>query len=123
MSKFTAKVVTLYGDKTRATEAAQHIINFPGGSVEVSRHSDGSYWAHIARNRNRRRDQEGGRAGGANMLDRKSLLISSGFTILIVGLVESLRCYPAPDGGIARWWAIVALVLIVSAYALVLRER
>jgi hypothetical protein len=51
MSIVTAKVITLYGDKTRAIEPAQHIINFPGGSVEVSRCEDGTYWAHIARNR------------------------------------------------------------------------
>ena len=37
----------LYGDKKRKTEPAQHIIEFPGGAVEVSRLEDGSYWAHI----------------------------------------------------------------------------
>ena len=51
MSKFTAKTIHLYGDKSRAIEPAQHIIIFPGGSVEVSRCEDGTYWAHIARNR------------------------------------------------------------------------
>lgn len=51
MSQFTAKVITLHGDKRLKTESAQHIINFPGGSVEVSRCEDGTYWAHIARNR------------------------------------------------------------------------
>jgi hypothetical protein len=49
--KFTAKTLHLYGDKTKAVEPAQHIITFPGGSVEVSRCEDGTYWAHIARNR------------------------------------------------------------------------
>jgi len=41
----------LLGDKKRKTEPAQHIIEFPGGAVEVSRLDDGSYWAHIIINR------------------------------------------------------------------------
>lgn len=41
------KQIKLFGDKTRQTEPAQHIIEFPGGAVEVSRLDDGSYWAHI----------------------------------------------------------------------------
>jgi len=56
---FTAKVyqvgkapkrITLLGDKKRP-ESAQHIIEFPGGAIEVSRTSDGNYWAHIIVNR------------------------------------------------------------------------
>lgn len=56
MSAFTAVVhqitkapkrITLLGDKTKRPEPAQHVIEFPGGAVEVSRCSDGSYWAHI----------------------------------------------------------------------------
>jgi hypothetical protein len=55
MTAFTAKNYTLsgapkriglLGDKKRP-ESAQHIIEFPGGAIEVSRCSDGSYWAHI----------------------------------------------------------------------------
>ena len=37
----------LHGDKKRKAEPAQHVIEFPGGAVEVSRLEDGSYWAHI----------------------------------------------------------------------------
>lgn len=37
----------LRGDKKRKPEPAQHIIEFPGGALEVSRLEDGSYWAHI----------------------------------------------------------------------------
>lgn len=37
----------LKGDKKRKPEPAQHIIEFPGGAVEVARCEDGSYWAHI----------------------------------------------------------------------------
>jgi len=56
MTAFTAKNypitraprrITLLGDKTKRPEPAQHIIEFPGGAVEVSRTSDGHYWAHI----------------------------------------------------------------------------
>lgn len=54
--KFTAKNypistapkrIELLGEKTQRPEPAQHIIEFPGGAVEVSRTSDGNYWAHI----------------------------------------------------------------------------
>jgi len=54
--KFTAKnwpmgraprVTTLKGDKTAKAEAAQHVIEFPGGAIEVTRTTDGNYWAHI----------------------------------------------------------------------------
>lgn len=41
----------LKGDKIRKPEPAQHIIEFPGGAIEVSRLDDGSYWAHIIVNR------------------------------------------------------------------------
>lgn len=41
------KRIELLGDKTRRPEPAQHIIEFPGGAIEVSRTTDGLYWAHI----------------------------------------------------------------------------
>lgn len=41
------KRITLLGDKTKKPEPAQHIIEFPGGAIEVSRCTDGNYWAHI----------------------------------------------------------------------------
>ena len=56
MSAFTAqqlvigkapKLIRLFGDKARKVESAQHIIEFPGGAIEVSRCTDGTYWAHI----------------------------------------------------------------------------
>ncbi len=40
----------LHGDKKRKPEPATHIIEFPGGAVEVSRLDDGTYWAHIILN-------------------------------------------------------------------------
>lgn len=57
---FTARAMTigtaparidLLGDKTKRPEPAQHIITFPGGAIELSRTSDGFYWAHILVNR------------------------------------------------------------------------
>jgi hypothetical protein len=39
--------ITLRGNKTTKQEPAQHIIEFPGGAIELSRLDDGSYWAHI----------------------------------------------------------------------------
>lgn len=41
----------LHGDKTKKLEAAQHVIEFPGGAIELSRCEDGAYWAHIIINR------------------------------------------------------------------------
>lgn len=46
------KRITLLGDKTKRPESAQHIIEFPGGAVEISRTTEGDYWAHIIVNRN-----------------------------------------------------------------------
>jgi hypothetical protein len=44
---FTARVIELKGDP-RNPESAQTIVKFPGGSIEVSRCSNGrDYWAHI----------------------------------------------------------------------------
>lgn len=45
--KTAPKEINLIGDKTKKPEPAQHIITFPGGAIEVSRTSDGDYWAHI----------------------------------------------------------------------------
>lgn len=39
--------ITFNGDK-RSPEPSTGVIKFPGGHVEVSRCSDGTYWAHIA---------------------------------------------------------------------------
>ena len=38
--------ITFNGDK-RNPEPSTGVIKFPGGHVEVSRCSDGSYWAHV----------------------------------------------------------------------------
>ena len=41
------KHIELLGDKTKKPESCQHIIEFPGGAIELSRTSSGDYWAHI----------------------------------------------------------------------------
>ena len=43
----TAKVIELFGNKYKKTEAAETIIKFPGGSISVCRTSNNEYWAHI----------------------------------------------------------------------------
>lgn len=74
---FTAKVsmlgtgprrITLLGDKTKRPEAAQHVIEFPGGAIEVSRTSDGNYWAHIHVNRGQVIDDVEGRQSAAGQV-------------------------------------------------------
>lgn len=42
-----ATTIIFNGDKNNP-EVSTGIIKFPGGHVEVSRTSDGSYWAHVA---------------------------------------------------------------------------
>lgn len=42
--------IQLLGDRRRP-EPGQHIIEFPGGAIELSRLDDGSYWAHVIVNR------------------------------------------------------------------------
>lgn len=44
------KKITLKGDK-KNPESAEHIIEFPGGSISVCRTSDDQYWAHISVNK------------------------------------------------------------------------
>ena len=39
---------TLHGDPEVKIEKPTTIIHFPGGSVEISRTSEGDYWAHVA---------------------------------------------------------------------------
>ena len=49
--KRAPKVIQLFGDPSIAIESSTHIIEFPGGAVEISRTSDGDYWAHLIVNR------------------------------------------------------------------------
>lgn len=52
--------IEILGDKTKRPEPAQHIIEFPGGAIELSRTSDDHYWAHIIINRHwANKDQAG----------------------------------------------------------------
>jgi hypothetical protein len=41
----------LRGDKKKQAEPGTHIIEFPGGAVELARLDDGTYWVHIIVNR------------------------------------------------------------------------
>lgn len=43
-----ATTVVIEGD-IRNPEPATVVVKFPGGHIEVSRCTDGSYWAHVAR--------------------------------------------------------------------------
>jgi hypothetical protein len=52
--------IELLGDKTRRPEPAQHIIEFPGGAIELSRTTEGDYWAHIIVNRRYAVEEMGG---------------------------------------------------------------
>ncbi len=45
-----AVCITFEGDRRRP-EPSTGVIRFPGGCIEVSRTSDGTYWAHISVNR------------------------------------------------------------------------
>jgi hypothetical protein len=43
-----ATTIVVEGDK-RNPEPSTVVVKFPGGHIELSRCSDGSYWAHVAR--------------------------------------------------------------------------
>lgn len=55
----------------RNPEPCQHIIEFPGGAIELSRLDDGSYWAHIIVNQNPGHD------AGSTREEAKGLVIQS----------------------------------------------
>jgi len=42
-----ACTVLVEGNKHARPEPSEHIIEFPGGSISVTRTSDDQYWAHI----------------------------------------------------------------------------
>ena len=66
------KRIELLGDKTKRPEPAEHIIEFPGGAIEVSRTSTGDYWAHIIVNRGfADRDQDGMHAARGEVVDAR----------------------------------------------------
>ena len=41
-------ITQLFGDPAVKIEKPYTIINFPGGSIELSRSEDGAYWLHAA---------------------------------------------------------------------------
>jgi hypothetical protein len=43
-----ATTIVIEGDR-RNPEPGTVVVKFPGGHIEVSRCTDGSYWAHVAR--------------------------------------------------------------------------
>lgn len=45
-----ACTVLVEGNKHKRLEPSEHIIEFPGGSIGVTRTSDDTYWAHITVN-------------------------------------------------------------------------
>jgi hypothetical protein len=58
------KRITLLGDRAKP-EPATHIIEFPGGAIELSRINDREYWAHIIVNRKWALDEMDGTLHGA----------------------------------------------------------
>jgi hypothetical protein len=46
----TVKKIVLKGDPKKP-ESAEHIIEFPGGSISVCRTTNNEYWAHIEVNK------------------------------------------------------------------------
>ena len=64
--------IELLGDKHVRPEPAQHIIEFPGGAIELSRTTDGCYWAQIMIHRGTPIDDvEGYRECAAEIVDSR----------------------------------------------------
>jgi hypothetical protein len=114
-SAFTAKVhllgqaptrITLLGDKARP-ESAQHVIEFPGGAVEVSRTSDGDYWAHILVHRGAVLEDAGGRVSARGEVIGHRVLRDRGFEELdqpdaIEQIAVLIRRCPPVTAGLPR---------------------
>lgn len=58
----------LRGDKKGKSEPGTHIIEFPGGAIELSRLQDGDYWAHIIINRGQALDDLSGLGGAQGVV-------------------------------------------------------
>lgn len=52
-------ITELYGDPNIKIEKPYTIVGFPGGSVEISRTTDGEYWVHVATHQNTPEDMPG----------------------------------------------------------------
>lgn len=75
------KRIELLGDKTKRPEPAQHIIEFPGGAIEVSRTASGDYWAHIVVNHGfADDDQDGMHAATGDVIDSRVFRPGSGLS-------------------------------------------
>jgi len=95
------KRIDLLGDKTKRPEPAQHIIEFPGGAVEVSRTTEGSYWAHILIHRGQPIDE------------------AQGFQSVQGQVVDSRigRSYPGGVSGIEHEGEVEQIAVLISPAA------
>ena len=100
MDAFTAKnwlidkapaQVTLKGDKSICAEPAQHIIEFPGGAIEVSRTTDGNYWAHIIVNKGQIVDDTKGRESAFGVVQRTRLEMEDAPSVQRIQNEEQIR--------------------------------
>ena len=67
-----AATIIIRGDK-RNPEPTSAIIQFPGGCVEVSRCTEGSYWAHVSRT-----EADGDEPGGRVIASRLDYVRGAG---------------------------------------------
>jgi hypothetical protein len=92
------KRIELLGDKTQRPEPAQHVIEFPGGAIEVSRTSDGNYWAHIIVHHGEPGDSAGFTSARGKVIDSR------------IG-----RAYPHGVGSIDNHAEIEQVAVLISA--------
>jgi hypothetical protein len=86
------KLIQLDGDKSKKIESAQHIIKFPGGAIEVSRTTDGCYWAHILVNQTQHIDDDDGfHAAFGQVIGSRVAHIESGRVQVIDGASDVIQ--------------------------------
>lgn len=100
MSAFTAKNwnidkaparTSLFGDKTRKVEPAQHIIEFPGGAIEISRTTDGNYWAHIMVNKGQVIDDAEGRESAHGVIVHSRMQMEGATSVARIPNEEAIQ--------------------------------
>lgn len=98
------KRIELLGDKQKRPESAEHIIEFPGGAIEVARTSDGNYWAHIIVNRGQAFEDCNGRTSARGEVMGSRIQRPDGLTPIerhedvsqIAVLIKPTRTTPPP---------------------------
>lgn len=88
---FTSQTLILNGDPSDP-ESAQYIVEFPGGSLEVSRTSNDEYWAHIVVHKGRILEDTMATRNGT-VVDSRVEFVNNGEPLEVLELPDQDRIY------------------------------